>query len=70
MIQIGAVLDGAVMNLNHSVCLGCVVWPGLSAALHSNDAAVSVCLSLRQQRYIDEVTRTYTWTPVGGTDYR
>ncbi|XP_075893280.1 voltage-dependent calcium channel subunit alpha-2/delta-2a isoform X2 [Nelusetta ayraudi] len=21
------------------------------------------------ERYIDEVTRTYTWTPVGGTDY-
>lgn len=46
MIQIGAVLDGAVMNLNHSVCLGCVVWPRLSAELHANDAAVSVCFSL------------------------
>lgn len=70
MIQICAVLDGAVMNLNHSVCLGCVVWPRLLAEFHDNNAAVSVCLSLCQQRYIDEVTRTYTWTPVGGTDYR
>lgn len=33
-------------------------------------AASGLMSSLCPQRYIDEVTRTYTWTPVGGTDYR
>uniref|UniRef100_A0A8D3EFP7 Calcium channel, voltage-dependent, alpha 2/delta subunit 2a n=1 Tax=Scophthalmus maximus TaxID=52904 RepID=A0A8D3EFP7_SCOMX len=32
------------------------------------DVTVLLCL-LCQQRYIDEAMRTYTWTPVDGTDY-
>lgn len=38
------------------------------AMLAASQPRLSVCLC--RQRYIDEAMRTYTWTPVEGTDYR
>lgn len=71
MIQSSAFLCAVVMNLNDSVCLVSVVSLQLWEERCAEDVTVlRISLCGCQQRYIDEAQRTYTWTPVDGTDYR